>query len=221
MLIDRDGGEAEAFEQAGDCCVGILIGGFEDAVLDGCGGEFFFGFFADLGFEIRIGRTEEAGVAGVDASFGIVDASAEDFRRRQVNGDVATVDGNVGWLKFGEIDPADSFSVDNEQQTIAGEEVRQEWIVVLAGNDFVHGVADGFEALELLNLADDGGLIDVEGDAAAGETEQVEQVYAGDEPDAESDDCQRGENAENCAGEAGHFSRRSRGRDARRDWRGG
>jgi hypothetical protein len=170
--------------------------------LHGGGGEFALGFFADLGFEIRIGRAEESCVARIDASFSVVDARAEHFGGREMDGDVAAVNCDVGGLKFGEINPADGFPMNNQEQSIACEDVREIWIVVLAGNYFVHGVADGFEALELLNLADDGGLIDVKGDAAAREAKEIEQVHAGDEPYAESDDGERGEYTEDRACES-------------------
>jgi len=60
-----------------------------------------------------------------------------------------------------EIDARDDIAMDYEQKAIAGEEFRQIGIFVFARNDFVHGEADSFQTLELLNLADDGGLVNV------------------------------------------------------------
>ena len=58
---------------------------------------------------------------------------------------------------------------------------------MLARNDFVHGEADGFEALKLLNLADDGGLIDANERAASVRAEKRKKAGAGGEPDDEAD----------------------------------
>ena len=70
--------------------------------------------------------------------------------------------------------------MDHEEQAIAGEKFREIRIVAFAGNDFVHGVGHGFEALKLLNLADDGGLTDVDRSLPAAEqAQEVQQTDAG------------------------------------------
>jgi len=129
--------------------------------------ELAFRFHADLAFEIGVGGGKQAGVAGIDFSFGVVDAGAEDLRGGQVDVDVSAMDLNVAGLQVREIDASNDFAVHYEKQAVAGQEFGEVGVGVLAGNDFVHGVADGFEALEFLNLADDRGLIDVDLGAAA------------------------------------------------------
>ena len=48
-----------------------------------------------------------------------------------------------------------------QQQAIAHEELGDVRIIVFARNDFFHRVANGFEAMELLNLSYNCGLIDM------------------------------------------------------------
>ena len=87
--------------------------------------------------------------------------------------------------------------MNDEQKLISSEKLRQDRICVFAGNNFVHGVAHGFESLKLLDLADDGGLIDADGGAsAAGHGEKVEQVNAGEKPDGEGKSGKCDEDAE-------------------------
>lgn len=159
--------KAETLEHAGDGATGVVSGGFEDAVLQGGLLELAFGFYADLAFEIGVRGRKQAGVAGIDFGSGVVDAGAEDLRGGQVDGDVGGVDLNVAGLQVREIDASNDFAVYYEKQAVTGQEFGEVGVGVLSGNDFVHGVADGFETLEFLNLADDGGLIDVDLGVAA------------------------------------------------------
>ena len=71
--------KSEAFQHAGQRAAGILVGGFEDAVLQRGLLQLTFGFDADFAFEIRIRGREQAGVAGIDAGAGVVDQGAENF----------------------------------------------------------------------------------------------------------------------------------------------
>ena len=66
---------------------------------------------------------------------------------------------------------------------------------MLAGNDFVHGETDGFEALQLLNLADNRGLVDMDERAVGVGTKQMEKAGAGDEPDDQADGKKSEQNA--------------------------
>jgi hypothetical protein len=59
--------------------------------------------------------------------------------------------------------------VDDEKQSLTSERLWKVRIVALAAYDFVHRVADGFKALELLNLADDRRLVGVDLDLSAAE----------------------------------------------------
>ena len=85
--------------------------------------------------------------------------------------------------------------MDDEEKTIADEEFGQVGILMFAGDDFVHGEADGFKALELLNLADDCGLVNVDKRAHGEWAEEMEQAGASDEPDDERNGKNRAEDA--------------------------
>src|ERR1700693_5069653 len=77
-------------------------------------------------------------------------------------------------------------------------------VSVFAGNNFVHGVPDGFEALPILDLADDGGLIDVDdGAACAKRGEEVEEAESGGEPDESGKEGRGEKNAEKGAEKPG------------------
>jgi hypothetical protein len=136
--------------------------------------ELAFGFFADLAFEIGVGRREKTGVTRIDFCASVVDAGAEEFGGGQVDGNFLALDLHIAGLQIGEIYTSDHFAVDHKEQPVAGQKFWQVGVVVFTGNDFVHGVADGFEALELLDLANYRGLIHVEeGTAAAQIAKQV------------------------------------------------
>ena len=169
--------KAETLQHSGESAARVVGGGFEDAVLQRGLLQLTFGFFADFTFEIGIGRGEQTSVAGVDASLGVIDAGAEDFGGGQMDGNFLALDLDVTVLQRREIDAGDDFAMHDQQQAIANEKFGEIGIGVFAGNYFVHGVADGFEALEFLNLADDGGLIDVDdGAASAKRSEDVKEA---------------------------------------------
>ncbi len=58
-------------------------------------------------------------------------------------------------LELAEIDASDHAAVHDEQKAVAEEKVGEDGVLVLALNDGVDRVADGFEAVEALDLADD------------------------------------------------------------------
>ena len=151
--------ETKARQHAGKRLAGIFVGGLQDAVLQ-CGClKLALSFLAYLAFKIRIGRGEESGVARIDSRLRVVEASGEDFGLRQVNRNAAPAYHDVAGLKLRQIQSGDHLAVHHQQQTIAREKFRQDGILALAADNFVHGVADCLEALERPDLADDGGLV--------------------------------------------------------------
>ena len=187
QLVELDAGEAEGVEERGEGGAGVVAGGFEDIVLEGGVLQGAFGFKADLAFEIGIRGRKEAGVAGVDAGFGIVEAGDEDLRLGKAKHDGVVADGDVLWLELAEVHAGDDFAMDDEEEAVTGEEFGEDGIFVFAGDDFVHGELNGFEALELLNLANDGGLVHADDGAAGERAEQAEEAGAGDAPDGDAD----------------------------------
>jgi hypothetical protein len=89
----------------------------------------------------------------------------------------------------------------DEKEPIADQEGGQVGAVVFTGNDFVHGEADGFKALKLLDLADDGGLVNVNQSAGAIGAQKRKQAGAGSKPDDEPD---REESQEKAKGKCFH-----------------
>ena len=69
-----------------------------------------------------------------------------------------------------EVDAGDNLAVNEHEQTIAGEKVGKDGIFFRAGDDFVHGVDDGFKAREALNTIDDRGLRVIDGEGTAGDS---------------------------------------------------
>lgn len=61
--------------------MGIFGGGSEDAILQSGLLKLALRLLADFGFEIRIGRGKESGVAGIDASFGAVKTHNQDLSK--------------------------------------------------------------------------------------------------------------------------------------------
>ena len=71
-----------------------------------------------------------------------------------------------------------------QQQPVPGEKFREIRIVVFTRNNLIHGIADGFQPLKLLNLMNHGGLIHIDVRAAAAQiTDQVKKPEPGREPD--------------------------------------
>src|SRR5262249_5774918 len=84
----------------------------------------------------------------------------QDFRLRKMNGDVVAVNAHVRRLDLSQVNSGNDLTMYHKQQAIAHEELREVRIVVFARNDFFHRVANGFEAMELLNLSYNCGLTD-------------------------------------------------------------
>lgn len=79
--------------------------------------------------------------------------------------------------------------MDDEKQALTSEGLWEIGIVALAADDLVHGVADGFQALELLNLADDCRLVGVDLDSSAAEqAEKMKKANSGSCPNEDTDD---------------------------------
>ena len=167
LRADIDLAKAKALQHTVDGAPGVVGGGLKDAVLQRGLLELALGFDADLAFKVGVGRRKQAGVAGIDFGPGVVDAGAEDFRGGQLQGYFIPLNCDVAGPQVRKIDAADNFSVHDQQQAIADQKFGQVGIGVLAGNDFVHGIADCFEALELLNLTDHRWLVNVDASPAA------------------------------------------------------
>ncbi len=148
-------------------------------------------FLPNFAFKVGVGRGKQSGVARIDACLGVVEASDENLRLWKAKRDGLTLDVHVLRLQFAEIDASDNFAVHDEEEAVAHEELRQVRAVVFTGNDFVHGEADGFQALELLNLADDGGLVDANQGSAAVGTQKGEKAGPGGEPYGKADNQER------------------------------
>jgi len=165
--------EAEAVEEGGDGGAGVFAGGVEDAVRQGGLLELLLGLGAGLGLEVLVGRDEQAGGSGVDAGVLVVDGGKEYLRGGQgdVDGADAVVlgDAHVLRLEFGEVDAGNGLAVDDEEDAVAGDEVGQDGGGPGAFDDGVDGVDDGFEAVESLDLLDDGGDGGVDDDRPGGD----------------------------------------------------
>jgi len=90
---------------------------------------------------------------------------------------------DIGRSQVGQIDACHYFSVHHQQQAVAGKKLRQIRIRALAGNNFVHRIADSLEALQELNLTNDGRLIHIELRArSAQHADQVQEAKTGGRP---------------------------------------
>ena len=153
--------ESEAVEEGGDGGAGVFAGGVEDAVGEGGLLELLLGFDAGVGLEVRVGGDEEAGRAEVDTGVLVVEVGDEELGGWQgyVDGfaSVLVLDADVLGLELGEVDACDGLAVDDEKDAVAAEEVGEDGAGFGAFDDGVHGVDDGFEAAEALDMVDDGG----------------------------------------------------------------
>jgi hypothetical protein len=170
-LVHDDFVEAEAVEEGGDGGAGVFAGSIEDAVGEGGGLELLLGLGAGVGFEIGVGGDEEAGRADVDAGVLVVDGGEEHLGGREgdVDGLAAVGDADLFGFELGEIDARDGLAVDDEEQAVAGEEVREDGGGLRAFDDSVDRVDDGLEAVQALDLLNDGRDGGVEGGGAAGD----------------------------------------------------
>ena len=72
------------------------------------------------------------------------------------------------------------FTVHDEENAVASQKLRQVRIITGAADDFVHGIADGFKFLQLLDLAHYCGLIYIYAHTSiAHKSHQVKKTYAG------------------------------------------
>ena len=170
-LGDVDLLKAEAEEDACDGGAGVFGGGVEDAVVE-CGLlKLGLGTGAGVGLEVLVGGDEEAGGAGVDAGVLIIERGREELGgwERDVNGMRGGVDADVFGAELGEIDAGDGLAVDDEEDAVSGEEVREDEAGFVAFDDGVERVDDGFETLQALDFPDDGGDTGVDGGGTAGD----------------------------------------------------
>jgi hypothetical protein len=161
--------ESEAVEEGGDGGAGIFPCGVEDAVCEGSLLELLLGLGAGVGFEVLVGGDKESGGAGVDAGVLVVEGGKEELGGGEGDVDRGAVDADVFGLQLAEIDSGDGLSMDDEEETVAGEEVGEDGAGVSAFDDGIDGVDDGFEPVEALDALDDGGNGGVEGGGAAGD----------------------------------------------------
>jgi len=104
-----------------------------------------------------------------------------------MQGNCAAAQGNILRLKLAEVDARDDLAMDNQKKAVAHQKFRKIGILMLAGDDFVHRKLYGLEALQLLNLANYRGLIDLDDGALRVGPQEVEQPRAGDAPDDEAE----------------------------------
>ena len=138
--------------------------------------ELLLGLGAGVGLEVLVYGDEEAGGAGVDAGVLVVERGDEELRGGQGDVDgacaVFLVDADVFGFELAEVDSGDGLAMDDEEDTVAGEEVGEDGAGFGAFDDGVDGVDDGLEAVEALDALDDGrdrGVVDggAAGDAVA------------------------------------------------------
>jgi hypothetical protein len=90
-----------------------------------------------------------------------------------------TLYANVGAFNGREVHTGNDFAVDHEENAVASQKFWQIGVVAGAADDFVHGVADGFEFLQLLDLSHYGGLVHIYAHGAvAHESHQVQKAYS-------------------------------------------
>ena len=165
--------EAQAVEEGGDGGAGVLLAESripsERAEACSC----FSALRRGVGFEVRVGGDEDTGGAHVDAGVLVVEGGDEELGGWQGDADglaaVLAGDLDVFGFELGEVDSGDGLAVDDEEDAVAGEEVGEDGGGFGAFDDGVHGVDDGFEAAEALDLLDDSGDGGVEGGGAAGD----------------------------------------------------
>src|ERR1700722_15308906 len=80
-------------------------------------------------------------------------------------------------------------TVHDEENAVASQKLWQVRIITGAADDFVHGIADGFEFLQLLNLAHYCGLVHIYAHTAiAHKPHQMQKTYAGRQPHRNSNE---------------------------------
>ena len=174
-LGDVDVGKAEGIKQGGEGGAGVFAGGVEDTVGEGGLLELALGFGAGVGFEVAVDGNEQAGGAGINAGVGVVEGGDEDFRGGKdemdgaIGGAVWVFDADVFGFEFGQVDAGDGLAVDDEEDAIGGEDVGEDGAGFVAFDDGVERVDDGFEAIEGLDVVDDGGDGLIEGGGARGD----------------------------------------------------
>jgi hypothetical protein len=104
-----------------------------------------------------------------------------------MQGYCAAAQGNVLRLKLAEVDARDDLTMDNQKKTVANEEFWNIGILILAGDELVHRELHSLETLQLLNLANHSGLIDLNDGALGVRPQEMEQPCAGDAPDDKAD----------------------------------
>ena len=82
-----------------------------------------------------------------------------------------------------EVHASHYFTVHDEENAVASQKLWQVRIVTRSADDFVHGIANGFQFLQLLDLAHNGGLVNIYVHAAiAHKSHQMQKPYAGGQP---------------------------------------
>ena len=114
-----------------------------------------------------------------------------------MQGDCAAAQGNVLRLKLAEVDAGDDLAMDHQKKTVAHQKFRKIGTLMLAGDDFVHRKLYGLETLQLLNLANHRGLVDLDDGALSEGPQEMEQPRAGDAPDDEAESDRREKDASN------------------------
>src|SRR3984885_16245506 len=99
--------EAEAVEEGSDGGAGVLAGGVEDSVGESGLLELLLGLDAGVGFEVLVGRDEEAGGTGVDAGVLVVERGEEELGGGEGDVDGLAADADVLGLELVEVDAGD------------------------------------------------------------------------------------------------------------------
>ena len=164
--------EAEGVEEGGDGGAGVFAGGVEDAVGEGGLLELVLGLGAGVGLEVLVGGDEEAGGAGVDAGVLVVERGDEELRGGEGDVDGAARPGLMrtsSGLSLARSMPAMDWPWTTSRMRSPARRSGRMGLDVVAFDDGVERVDDGFEAVEALDFFDDGGDGGVEGGGAAGD----------------------------------------------------
>src|SRR5262249_42665716 len=156
--------ETHAQQQGVDGAAGVVARVAPDSSPDGFLQQLSFRLLAHLRFKVGINADEKPGIARVDLGARIVEPRDEHLRRGYMNAHLFSLDPDIAVLETREVDAGYDLAMDDHQQPVTGNEIRQDRIVFLAGYDLVHVVHHGFQPLQPLNAVNYTGFA---GDARA------------------------------------------------------
>ena len=98
-----------------------------------------------------IGGYQQTGLPGIHPRLRAVEPRAEYLGRGKMQMNLLAFHPDVARLQAGEVNAGNHFSVDQEQQAISRQKIREDGIFLGAADDFVHGVDHGFQPLQSLD----------------------------------------------------------------------